>query len=404
MGEWPPTSLQVLYPDVRLREIPKNQRRWREQGTLGWAFDPEDPQADAERVIRRFARRAFRRPIEPEVSDPYVQLALDAMQSGSDFETATRMAFVAILTSPQFLFLTETPVSLISMRWHQGCRIFCGVQCRMKSFCNWPIESNSYRRTFSGSRRTTPEPSQGGRIHDKNFTGQWLDLRNIKATSPDKQLYPEFDEMLELSMVGESEAYFHHLLSQDLPLTNLVDSEFLMLNRAMADHYGIAGTFDESFVRTPIPADSPRGGILTQAAVLKVTANGTVTSPVLRGTWVMKRLIGRPPQPPPPNVGSVEPYTRGATTIRELLDKHRRSPTCASCHNKIDPPGFALESFDVIGGWRDRYRSLGFGRQPAWKLEGRDIWEYKLGPSVDASGVKSSGERFKNINDFKHCF
>jgi hypothetical protein len=174
-----------------------------------------------------------------------------------------------------------------------------------------------------------------------------------------------------------------------------------MLNRTMARHYSIPGVNSESFQRVALPPDSPRGGVLTQAAILKVTANGTVTSPVLRGAWVMKRLLGTPPQPPPPNVGSVEPDTLGASTIRELLDKHRSSETCASCHAAMDPPGFALESFDVIGGWRDRYRSLGTGDKPPWQFEGRDIWEYKLGPPVDSSGSLPDGRTFQDIREFK---
>ena len=114
----------------------------------------------------------------------------------------------------------------------------------------------------------------------------------------------------------------------------------------------------EEFRRVSLPADSVRGGVMTQAAVLKVTANGTVTSPVLRGAWILRRIIGKPPSPPPP-VNAIEPDTRGATTIRQQLAKHRDSDTCNRCHREIDPPGFALESFDVIGGFRERYRSVG---------------------------------------------
>jgi Protein of unknown function (DUF1588) len=108
-----------------------------------------------------------------------------------------------------------------------------------------------------------------------------------------------------------------------------------------------------------LPANSNRGGLLTQASILKVTANGTTTSPVRRGSWVLSNLLGQPPAPPPPNAGSVEPDTRGAATIRDLLEKHKSDAVCASCHKTIDPPGFALESFDVIGGYRKRYRSVG---------------------------------------------
>jgi hypothetical protein len=140
---------------------------------------------------------------------------------------------------------------------------------------------------------------------------------------------------------------------------------------------------------------------MTQAAILKVTANGTVTSPVVRGAWVLKQILGTPPAAPPPNVGSVEPDTRGASTIRELLDKHRNSPTCASCHRDIDPPGFALEAFDVIGGYRENYRSLEQGTKPTWKLNGRDIWQFKVGPLVDTTGTTRDGSSFSNIQELK---
>jgi hypothetical protein len=168
----------------------------------------------------------------------------------------------------------------------------------------------------------------------KHFTGQWLDLRAIDATSPDPGLYPEFDEMLKLAMVGETESFVRELLQKDLPVTNFIQSDFLTLNNRISQHYGV-GTDearDEQFVRVNLPAGSVRGGVLTQASILKVTANGTTSSPVLRGAWVMKRLLGEPPPPPPPGISGVEPDTRGASTIRELLAKHRDSETCAGCH------------------------------------------------------------------------
>src|SRR6185436_2001791 len=166
------------------------------------------------------------------------------------------------------------------------------------------------------------------------------------------------------------------------------------------EHYGIEGVEGEAFRRVSLPAESPRGGILTQASVLKVTANGTTTSPVLRGAWVMKKLLGQPPAPPPPGVGSIEPDTRGATTVREQLAKHRNSETCAGCHNNIDPPGFALESFDVIGGFRDRYRSQDKGDQMTVK-NSRNRHYVKLGPAVDSSGELPDGRTFAGIQEFK---
>jgi len=235
----------------------------------------------------------------------------------------------------------------------------------------------------------------------QNFTGQWLDLRNIDATTPDQKLYPEADELLKVSMVQESEAFFAELLQRDLSVNNVIHSDFAMLNSRLAAHYEIPGVDGEQLRKVALPSDSPRGGVLTQAAVLKVTANGTTTSPVLRGAWVLKRILGRPPSPPPPGVGSIEPDTRGATTVRDQLDKHRNSETCTGCHSRIDPPGFALECFDVIGGFRDRYRSQDKGQTTNVKNTLNRRQYVKLGLPVDAKGEMADGRSFGNIREFK---
>lgn len=156
--------------------------------------------------------------------------------------------------------------------------------------------------------------------------------------------------------------------------------------------------------RVKLPEDSRRGGILTHASVLKVTSNGTVTSPVRRGVFVLSRLLGQAPRPPPADIGSIEPDTRGATTIRETLRAHRDLDSCASCHRFIDPPGFALESFDPIGGFRTRYRSTEKGsrpaRRPVLNSAERRI-TFRDGPRVDSSGALASGESFAGIRAFK---
>src|SRR6185437_9690513 len=163
-------------------------------------------------------------------------------------------------------------------------------------------------------------------------------------------------------------------------------------------HYGIAGVEGWEFRKHPLPADSHRGGMLTMASVLKVTANGTSTSPVLRGAWVLDRILGTPPPRPPENVAALEPDIRGATTIREQLARHRQIATCASCHTKIDPPGFALESFDVIGGWRDFYRGSGNGKPVT--IDGRKM-PYLYQKRVDPSDVMPNGRKFADIDEFK---
>jgi hypothetical protein len=174
-----------------------------------------------------------------------------------------------------------------------------------------------------------------------------------------------------------------------------------MLNNRLAEHYEIEGVAGPEIRPVKLPADSVRGGLLSQASILKVSANGTTTSPVTRGVWVIERILGQHAPPPPPGVPGVEPDIRGASTLRELLDKHRSLDTCRSCHQKIDPPGFALESFDPIGGYRDRFRSLGGnGERVAKEINGLKV-RYSLGPKVDAAGQMADGRSFDDFRQFR---
>ena len=223
-------------------------------------------------------------------------------------------------------------------------------------------------------------------------------MREIDATEPSHILYPEFDHLLKVSMIRETELFFGEILKNNLPLTHFIASDFAMLNGRLAKHYGIPGVDGWEFQKIRLPAGSHRGGVLTMASVLKVTANGTTTSPVTRGAWVLDRLLAAPTPPPPEDVPSIEPDIRGATTIREQLARHRADPSCSVCHRLMDPPGFALESFDCIGGWRDHYRVTGNGGEVV--IEGRRM-PYHKGRKVDPADVLADGERFADIDQFK---
>jgi hypothetical protein len=237
------------------------------------------------------------------------------------------------------------------------------------------------------------------------FLDYWLDLRLIVQTSPDVALYPEYDldDLLVESAMDETRMYFADLIKRNLGVSHLIDSDFTYLNNRLAVHYGIPGVDGIDMRRLELPSGSVRGGLLTQAAVLKVTANGTTTSPVVRGAWVMTRLLGKAPPPPPAAVPAVQPDTRGATTIREQLDKHRSIEACNACHRHIDPAGFALENFDVVGGWRDRYRSLGEGEKAEGIGHNGQRFDYLLALRVDPSGVMADGQKFQDIKQLKEC-
>jgi hypothetical protein len=203
-------------------------------------------------------------------------------------------------------------------------------------------------------------------------------------------------------MVEESHRFFDEILDADLSLANFIDSDFVFVNERLAKHYGIEGVTGQEMRKVSLPPESVRGGVLTQASVLKATANGTTTSPVMRGVWVLDNILGNPSPPPPPGIPAVEPDIRGATTIREQLDKHRNVKSCARCHKEIDPPGFALESFDVIGGWRDFYRTADSG---GWlkadpRYPHRHV-QYRKGPDVSSLGQTATGKPFSDIRDYK---
>jgi hypothetical protein len=389
---WPPASHQRIFGTLPQGKAPQRNNPNRVEVVS------TKPAEDAERILRAFARRAFRREVNDNDVKPFltlVQAKLDAQQS---FESAVRTGLMAILVAPDFLFLREPPGPLNDV----------ALASRLSYFLWSTLPDDELLQLAAAKQLRQPATlhAQVERLLNSpkadafvtNFVGQWLGLRDIDFTEPSHILYPEFDDMLKVSMVRETELFFHALLKEDRSISNLITSDFSMLNGRLAKHYGIPDVHGWEFRKVPLPPTSHRGGVLTMASVLKVTANGTTTSPVLRGAWVLERILGTPTGRPPADIPAIEPDIRGATTIRDQLAKHRQVASCATCHTKIDPPGFALESFDVIGGYREHYRTTGRG-QPVI-LDGRRM-PYLHGPKVDPADTLGTGKDFKKIDEFK---
>ena len=323
---WPTESYRRVFGDVD----PKT-------GTL----------ADAEKLLRAFLPRAFRRPVAEGEVKPFVAVVAEALEMKQPFEVALRAGYKAVLTSPKFLYLREPagPLDDHALGTRLAYFLWSAPPDEVLSALAAKGELRKPEVLRTQVERMLKDPRS--RAFTANFTGQWLSLRDIAATTPDKQLYPEFEEWLQGSMVRETHAFFDVLLNENLSVKHFVDSDFAMLNGRLARHYGIPDVHGVAFRKVALKPEWHRGGVLTHASVLKVTANGTSTSPVSRGVWLLDRILGKPAPPPPPNVPAIEPDIRGATTIREQLAKHRATENCAGCHARIDPPGFALENYDV---------------------------------------------------------
>jgi hypothetical protein len=309
-----------------------------------------------------------------------------------------RVGLKGIMVSPNFLFLREPPGKLDDYALASRLSYFLWSTMPDEPLLALAADGKLSQPDILRDQVERMLADPKSRAFTENFVGQWLKLRDIDFTEPDPRLYPEYDELLRASMVDETHLFFDELLREDLSVANFIASDFSFLNERLARHYGIEGLTGTKMQKAPLPEGSHRGGVLTMASVLKVTANGTNTSPVVRGAWVLDRILGTPPTPPPDGVPAIEPDIRGATTIREQLAKHRQIASCATCHTKIDPPGFALESFDVIGGWRDFYRSVGRGEEI--KIDGRSMPYYR-GPTVDPSDVLPDGRAFADVDEFK---
>ncbi|MDB5294701.1 MAG: hypothetical protein JWO31_684 [Phycisphaerales bacterium] len=436
VDQWPPAGHKVLFGDLPLKAAAATTGG--DGSTVGGVeVVSANPKADARRLMTAFLGRAYRRPVDPAEVERFLPVVDAALASGGSFADAMTAGYTAVLCSPGFVCVDEKPGMLDAF----------AVASRLSLFL-WNSAPDAALRQLAATgelRKPAVLAAQVDRmLADPRsrrfvdaFLDYWLDLRKINVTAADSTLYPDYylDDLLTESALEETQRYFAEQLRADLPARTVVASDFAMLNERLADLYKVPGVQGVNVRRVALPPDSVRGGLLTQASVLKVTANGTTTSPVVRGAWVMERVLGLPPPPPPPSVPAVDPDTRGATTIRQQLDLHRNMASCAACHTKIDPAGFALESFDVAGGWRDRYRALdetvngsGDGSKPkddkkkdaksgdakaaGAAADGKPRPEtgigkngqrftFHAGPAVDASGQLPDGRAFKDVRELK---
>ena len=389
---WPPPSTKLLLGDV----IEPN-------GNFQDLKLTKAPAVEVKDVLTRIAPRLFRRNVFDEELAPFLKIATPALEDERGYLEAIKVGLRSMLTSPDFLMVSgkrKKPdlAELDDFALATRLSLFFWNSIPDEELLQLAKEGKLSQESILKSQVDRMLNDHKATRFFEDFVGQWLRLDHVNATTPDDGIFPEFDELLSDAIPKETQLFFQELVRENLSLNNVIDSDFTFLNRRLAEHYKIKGVTGQDFAKYELAEDSVRGGILTQAAILKTTANGTTTSPVTRGNFVLTNLLGTPPPPPPPNIGSIEPDTRGKTTIREILDAHRSMETCNQCHKEIDPPGFALESFNPIGGYRKFYRISGvevkFGGFVSKTLPTK-------GRPVDASGITSAGESFDGIESYK---
>ena len=354
--EWPPASHVALFGDLEPRL------------------------ENARAILERFASRAYRRPAQPGEIAPLLALVNARAESGDRPLEAIKTGLRAILSSPSFLYLNEGDGPLDNATLASRLSYFLWSSMPDDQLLAVDLQAPGALR--SAALRMLSDPK--AKAFARQFTSRWLELYKIGSMPPSAKDFKQYYvEGLEEAMKTEAQLFFEHLLERNLPIDRFLDADFAIVNSSLARLYGIDGVHGPQFRRVAID-DPRRGGLLGMAAVMTASANGIDTSPVVRGVWLLENVLGRPPSPPPPDVEALEPDIRGATTIRDQLIRHREVPSCNACHQHIDPLGFALESFDPIGGWRQHYPHRGRSK-----------------PLIDPSGVLPSGEAFQDITDLK---
>ena len=338
-------------------------------GQLAWQAAQEHQEAEcAEKILSTLMRRAYRRPVSEADLDGPMEFYREGRSEGS-FDAGIGKALSAVLMNPAFLFRVELdPEGSLPGTAYQVSDIELASRLSFFLWSSIPDEQlldAAIRGELSQpaeierqALRMLADPRSDNLA--SNFAGQWLMLRNLGSVNPNVRLYPDFDDNLRQAFREETERFFDSVLREDRSVLDLLDADYTFLNERLAKHYGIPGVYGSRFRRVPLPETSDRGGLLRHGSILSVTSYATRTSPVIRGKWVLDNIMGAPPPPPPANVPVLEENSvNAALPMRERLSQHRNNPVCASCHNTIDPVGFALENFDALGRWRDHHADSG---------------------------------------------
>ncbi|HVY34315.1 MAG TPA: DUF1592 domain-containing protein [Caulobacteraceae bacterium] len=337
----------------------------------------------ARRIVSSLAGQAYRRPVTAKDVQTIMAYYRDGRKTG-DFKAGLQEALSCILASPDFLFRVEheparaapgAAYRISDLELASRLSFFLWSSIPDRALVNLAVEHKLHQPAVLDQqvKRMIADPRSKALVD--NFVGQWLLLRNLRATAPDQSLFPGFDEALRDSFEQETTLFFNDQLQRDQSVVQLLSARYTFLNERLANHYGIPGVYGTRFRRVDIPAGIPRGGLLGQGSLLMVTSYPNRTSPVLRGKWVLSNLLGTPPPQPPPNVPGLKDTGAGGkpATVRARLEEHRKNPVCAACHASMDPLGFALENFDATGKWRT----------------------VDAGAPIDSSGVLPNGTKFQ---------
>jgi hypothetical protein len=338
----------------------------------------------AQRLLERFATRAFRRPAEPGEIERLLGLYDQQRAAGKSHVEAARVPLLSVLVSPQFLFRIERDRAdrdeagaFRLSDWELASRLSYFLWSSMPDEELFRLCAEGKLRDPAVLRaqvsRMLADPK--AQALSENFAAQWLALRKLETTTPDPELFPAFTPSLRRAMAAEVRYFFEAVMREDRSILEFVNADWTFANEELARQYGIKDVPGGTMRKIPL-AGTPRGGVLTMAAVLTANSYPTRTSPVKRGKWILEEILGAPPPPPPPNVPELDTPARGqkaANTVRERLARHRADPNCSGCHVRMDALGLGLENFDAVGRWREKEGDLPI--DPSGTLPGRKAFK-----------------------------